>query len=471
MTLPENPTAWAVKAFRDDRATAYSRYRAYIEGEQPLMFAMDKFRRAFGRLFEPFAYNRCGSVVDAHADRIRVAGFGSDNETLAQLAEDLWQRTGMDTHEGAIEADATGLGDAHLLVQVDPTTGEVQYWPQSPEQIRVHYDTERPGVRDLAAKMWKDEDTERMHLNLYFADRIEKYRTVTKAHSVPTSARAFEPYQPDGDTEWPVRLRVTDTVPIFSVHNNARVNSYGTSELRDVLPLQDALNLSLSEQLIAGQFAASPQWVLLNYIAQVSDDGSLSEADRMLERFVAGVGQLATIPPNSPDEAEPKVAEFSAANLAQYDLVAEKWDVRIGRVTRVPIHYITGETKAQSGRAKRLDEAPFVAKLTDRTRERGPVYAEAQAYGLRLEGVSVPSGALRVNFEPVAPLSDEDIWDIAMLQMQVGWPLAAIAREMGRDPDEITQILREKREEADAAMLDLGTFASPPPADDDDDAA
>lgn len=461
MTLPADPLIWAVKAFRDERAARYALYRRYLDGDHNLEYATQKFRQAFGRLFEAFSYNRCGTVVDAHADRVRVAGFGADDDSagddpIAQAAQDLWDAAGMDIHEGQLNVESFAMGDAYLIVSVlpdGPDQGTVQFWPQRADQIRVHYDDERPGVIDLAAKMWRGDD-ERMYLNLYFTDRIEKYRTATKAHSVPTSARAFEPYQPDTDTAWPVRLAVTDTVPVFAFHNNGRVNEYGTSELRDVIALQDAINKSLMDQLVASEFAAAPQRAILGY------DASDPDSKAALEGLVAGVTRLLAIPADA-DGNVPSLAEFSAADMKQYDLIAEKWDIRISRVSRVPVHYLTGETTAESGRAKRLNEAPFVAKIEDRQKERAPQYADAVTYGLRLQGVAVDPGDLRVNFVSAAPMSEEDMWDMAAAKAQTGMPLAVVLRELGYEPDQIDDIMQKVREERDAAMLDLGTFQGP----------
>jgi hypothetical protein len=145
--------------------------------------------------------------------------------------------------------------------------------------------------------------------------------------------------------------------------------------------------------------------------------------------------------------------------MNQFIAVATEWDIRIGRVSRVPIHYITGETKAQSGRAKRLDEAPFVEKMTDRIRETQPEYGDATEYGLRLEGVNVAPGTLRVNFESPAPMSEEDGWELAALKVDAGIPLVQVWTELGYPPDKIDRMLEQKRQERELAMIDLGTFA------------
>ena len=480
MPLPENPREWAVKAFSDHRASQYSLYRQYLEGNHNLEYATQKFRQAFGRLFDAFGYNRCANVVDAHADRLRVAGFGSPDDdvrrqarergqqvdesatTIAQAAKDLWERAHMDIHEGQLAVESFGLGDAYLIVQQHPQTGEVQMWPQLASEMRVHYDPEQPGVIDLAAKMWQDEDTEQMRLNLYFADRIEKYRTVQKQKTVPSDWQAFEPYQPDDDTEWPVRLRVNDTVPVFHFGNNARINSYGTSELRDIIPLQDALNKALMDQMVASEFAAAPQRVILGY------DASDPDSQTALENLVTGINRMLAIPADQ-DGNVPSLAEFSAADMTQYDLVAEKWDIRISRQSKVPVHHLTQTNLATSGRSLRIAEGPFVEKLRDRQLERTPVYADAIRYGLRLEGMEVSASELKVNWESPASMSEEDMWDIAAAKAATGMPLRQILKEMGRDPDEIDAILKAAREERDAAMIDLGTFEGPTPDNDDED--
>ena len=455
MPVPSDPVKWAVRAFRDDRALLYATYRRYMDGNHPKPPGLTQ--RAWRDL--QTVYNRCATVVDAHADRLRVAGFGSDDpiereaDAIAQAAEDLWNRARMDIHEGQIAVERFSMGDAYLLVTLDPTISEprAQFWPQNADECRVHYDEERPGVRDLGAKYWRQDD-EYGRLNLYFADRIEKYITRNRAPSgIPTGASAFEQYQPDSDTAWPMRLPVNDTVPLFHFANNGRVNTYGVSELRDVLPIQDQINASLARQAAAEHYLTWRQRALLNV------DLDASERENA-DTWATGMNKLMVIPPNAEGEAEPKIAEFSAADMKQFDLVTEKHDIRIGRVSRVPIHYITGETKAESGRAKRLNEAPFVEKMADRIRESQPTYGDAVEYGLRVEGVALQPGELRVNFESPAPMSEEDGWELAAMKADAGIPLEQIWLELGYPPDKIKRMLELKRQERELAMIDLGTF-------------
>jgi hypothetical protein len=474
VTLPANALKWAVDAFHDDRGALYRTYRDYLEGRHPMLFPTDEYRRAFGTTMRNFFYNRCATVVDAHADRMRVQGFGSSDEdeyrarryrgeqvtrdtaTIAQRAQQVWDANQMDVREGQIDKEAFAMGDGYLLVEQDQETGDPYLWPQRADEIRVRYDDTKPGRIELAAKAWIDED-QHVRLNLMFRDRIEKYRTAQKSISgMPTRPEAFVPYTPDGEP-WPVPLNLDDTVPLFHFANNGDVNSYGVSELRDVLPLQDDLNRTLIQQGAAGAFGIKAIWLLLNYDPQ---DTASQEA---LANFKMGLNSILTIPPNQPGEAPPEVAEFSHADMRMYDMIAEKSDIRISRVSRVPVHHLTMTGDFPSGEALRMAEAPFVSKITDRQKSMGSTYASAIEYALRLQGVPVEPGDLRVNWAPASPLSERESWEMVMQKVTVGMPFRAALRELGYEPEQIDQIMQDREDERaanqrafDSGMVPLG---------------
>lgn len=445
MTLPENPLDWAVKAFRNHKTEDYIKYQEYIDGIQPLEFATEKFRSAFSDTFATFAYNRCEMAVSAHTDRLEVEGFGANNDTVAQIAQDIWDDNLMDVREAFVMADAIGLGDSYVIAEVHPERGGIHHWVQDPRSIRVHYSDEVPGELDLAAKTWVDErGTQR--LNLYFADRIQKFVSKTKVPGgMPNSATSFETYDLDGD--WEFRLNVTDTVPVFPFANNARTNQYGRSELRNVIPLQDAINKSVMDMLVAMEFAAFPQRVLIG----VDDDSD--EGMAKLARFQSGVDRMMTL--FSPDA---KLGEFSAANIAQYLGVIEFFDKTISRTTRIPVHYLGMDGGFRSGRERIVAETPFVAKVENRQRQFGQRWSDLMRYSVRLDGTNVAPGEIRVNWKSAAPLSTEDEIDLALQKQLLGFPFEALLREMGYEPDQIAAVVEEKARAADQVrrQFDMG---------------
>jgi len=239
-------------------------------------------------------------------------------------------------------------------------------------------------------------------------------------------------------------------VPVFHFANNARVNDYGHSELAPVLPLQDMLNRDLTHQAIASVSRIARQWVLLNYDISGNDEDSVASRQG-LEALQIGTLQMLAIPPNREREAPPQIAEFSAADMEQFDLVAEKWDIRISRVSRVPVHYLTMTGDFPSGESLRMGEAQFIQKMQDRSIAAAATYGAAMTYALRLQGVNVEPGQLRVNMAPVAPMGEKESWELAEIQHRLGMPLRQILKERGYEPEQIAAIERQIRDEMDAA--------------------
>ena len=450
--------AWATDAYKR-HGTHYGKYRDYIEGVQPLNFATEKFRSAFGRQFATFAYNRCAMVVDAHADRLQVEGFGADNDAISQQAQDVWDDNQMDVREGQVEQESFGMGDGYVVVELDPETGDVLIWPQYAEGIRVEYSPNRPGKVTRATRRWVEDN--RVRLNVYLPDRIEKYisrRTTTNGTMIDVQPSDWERYEAP-DEPWPVYLNVKDTVPVFHFGNNARVNAYGTSELRDVVPLQDAINKTVMDMMVAMEFAAYPQRVLLN--VDVEDDATADS----IQRFQTGIDRMLALTGSTDRQAA--IAEFSAAAMVQYLDVAEKFDQFISRVSKIPARYLTQEATAISGTSKRMDESPFVSKIEDRQRAYGSVWADVMRYALRLTGTDVEPGAIRVNWKPAAPLSEAEQIEQAMGMKEIGFAFPSILREVwGYEPDQLKTLLTEQATERESMLI--ADFGDGPAAERED---
>jgi hypothetical protein len=453
---------WAAAAFADTKIRSrYALYRTYSEGLQPVAYATAKYAQVFSRLFAAFAYNRCNTVVDAHADRLHVERFdvGQDDD-LSTLAGDIWARNRMDKVAGEVHKDAFLCGDAYVIVWPDAQPGNgatapfPTIWPQPPEAVRVRYDQEeRPGRITLAARTWVDELSGQRHLNLYYADRLEKYVTTAKSAPLPATPSSYIPYLPGGEP-WPVP-NPWDTVPVFHFGNNAGTGRLGISELRDVLPLQDSLNKTVTDLLLATELVGFPQKVILGLD---SGDAQVREG---LMRLETGMNKIFTIPV-APGGVAPSINEFTAGNLLQVVSVAEYFDKTISRVSRVPIHYLQMSGDFPSGVALRTAETPFVNKIEDRQIAFGNIWEDVVALGLRQTGVAVID-ELETIWKPAAPLSDEEQWGLALQKAAVGLPFDQILRELGYDEDAITAMVTEKDRRAalfDATLTGVGSAAA-----------
>lgn len=442
---------WAVSAFQRKSNNDYHRYRSYLSGDHPLAMATEKFREAFGGIFREFAYNICETVVDAHADRMAIEGFGADNDDISTKAQAIWDDNNMDHREGQVESEQFGMGDGYVIV--DQVDNRPVIWPQLADEMRVMYSDERPGKVIVAARRWLEPDGP-WRLNVYTETEIAKFTAPRKGNSAepPVKVDAFVPMKVESEA-WPLRNPVPGIVPVFHFGNNAPVNDYGVSELRNVLPLQNAINKTVLDMMVAMEFAAFPQRVALGVEFDPADTTSKDK----LEQFQLGLLRILTL--DGAEGKTPSIAEFAAANIAQYEMVIEGFEKKIALITKVPQNYFNHRTaNAISGESKRMDESGFIAKMEDRTRAAGAIWVQVQEYCLRMIGANPAPGSIRVNWKNVAPISQEEQVRNALSKKGFGMPLKAILREAGYEPDQIETILDEKREERDSErqMFDAG---------------
>lgn len=423
---PIDPIEYATKQFRaDGRNLRYARYRDYLDGKHELQFASPKYQSAFGNLFAAFAYDRTNTVVDAHADRLKVTGFTSKEEGVQELAQELWDANSMDRREGEVENEAFGMGDGYLIVERHPRTGQTMIWPNDAQNIRVHHSGEIPGEIDFAVKAWKV-DNDYMRLNVYRPGFVDKFISTMRAPSgMPMSPKAFERYVIAGELN-PMPLNVPGIVPVFHVANNARSGQYGKSELQHVIPLQNALNKSVTDLIVAMETGAFPQRAILGVDpGPAPDPKSVSK----LQRFELGMDRILEV-----IGANAKIAEFQAIALAQFIASAEFFDTTISRVTRIPVHWLTMTGTPLSGVAYRIAESPFTSKIEDRQISVGEVYGNAMEYALRLDGFGDP-GEITPIWKSAAPRSIEEEMELALQKQSLGLPLEYILKGVSEIED------------------------------------
>lgn len=457
---PQDGLDWAVAAFSNSQLIGnYKKYEAYYHGEHDLQFASPKFETAFGSLFRGFSYNRCSAVVDAHADRLFVQGFSVDSSPEAeQFFGDIWKMNQMDKRQDEIYTEALTNGDAYVIVWPDVETGEPVIWPQRARDIRVLYSDEKPGLIIAATKSWRTRENY-ARVNVYLPDRIDRWVSDEPLRAgAGLNPNQMIPFM--DDVAGPTVPNQWGVVPVFAFANNARTGELGQSELRDIIPLQNALNKALIDLMVTQEFAAFSQKVIIGIEANTdpytsTNPDAAANNDASLRRFSLGVDRILAI-------ADPaaKIAEFSAAALQQFIDVAESWDTRVSRVSKVPVHYLTLTGNFPSGRSLRTAEAPFVAKLEDRQRAFGNVWT------LVMNLAAMISGRQDLYPEPTwrsaAPMAEEDSWDIIMQMVAAGVPMpVAVQKELGWSPEEIAMLERALATQQEAQTL--GTALQPLP--------
>ena len=451
----------AIEKFRR-RAGRYARNERYYRGDHDLAFATEKFENAFGSLFREFALNLCPAVCDAVKDKLRVTGFGVEGSgnvekshlpprprsadtppiqegsmrNLHGAASNVWHANRMGVRAGEVHKEALKNGDAYLIVWPGADGKPVMY-PNRASTCVVFYDEEQPGRILWAAKYWRGED-KRLRLNLFYPDRIEKYVSREPSETgfcEPAELVLFEGDAASGVGDksvpapgkrdaasgvadegvrgprggGPVVENPYGVVPVFHFANNSDIGRPGVSELEAAIPIQDGLNKSVLDMLVAMEYSAYRQ----RWAAGIELETDKATGDEIAP-FKAGVAHLwvSTNP-------EARFGDFASADLAQFLKVKDGFRIDIASVTGTPLHYLQPLTRVMpSGESLRRSESRFIAKVRDRQAAFGEVWADAMAFALRIEGFDGVD--LVTQWEDPAAFSERERLENLLLEKKIG---------------------------------------------------
>jgi hypothetical protein len=431
-----NDLEWAVSELSgaNPRQKRYKDYKKYYDGDHPLAFATRKFRSTFWGIFSQFADNLCASVVDVQSERLEMVGFTASDATTAMdeatgvvtvsdktgdAAWNLWEDEDLHLVADEVHKDALQYGDGFTITETD---GSV--WPQEPQQMAVRYSEERPGEIEVAAKIWKDPGTGYMLLNLYYPQRMISYSTTRKPQQDGAiSAKMFQL----------ITQEVLTAMPVSHFPNRA-YSCYGRSELKPVLPLQDALNKSIIDMLVSSEYQAFRQrWI-------TGQDVQLDENGRP-KAFAAahGPGEFLAIP-----DAEATVGEFGQADLRPLQEVVNDFRGEVARVSGIPLHYffVSGQT-APSGESLKTSELRFTRKGKRQQRCFGKGWENAVLAALVVTDEATPSVDLNAVWDPITTRSESEQLDVLVKKQALGVPNSQLQKEAGYDPDQIRQFAAE----------------------------
>ena len=367
-----------------------------------------------------FTVHNCPAVVDSVSDRLRIIGVEADSESggtpeIAKRAWEIWQRNRMDVRAPETHHEALLTGDGYALVYPNES-GEAVIWSIPASEIAVSYDPNRPGVVRRAARVWRDDEDARVHIDVYFPDRTERYVTHGRPRQIlgsSTKPADFIPYisiSDSGVLTESVQPHDYGRVPVLHFPNR-RYHAYGISELANVLPLQDALNKTLCDMLVAQEFSAFPQrWATGIEVGETDDNGRPKNPP-----FDYGVDRMLTAP-----QAESRFGAFPSTDLRQYVEVQENLRSEIARVSGTPLHYLfITRGDFPSGEAMKSAEARFTRKVEQRQAAFGNQWEDMLALALRIEDdVKVDGAALSIEWETASPTA-----------LEAGEPVAAPDQE------------------------------------------
>lgn len=421
------------------RLHGYQEAREYYHGNHDLQFASDAFRRAFGGLLKELSYNRCASVVDAIADRIQIDAWEQpgDNTDRNELAEDIWTANRGDWLAGVVHVEALCAGDAYVIVWPD-REGQPRIRPQRADMVTVLYSDDDPDEVEVGVKVWRVQRGEfRKHwrVTVYERDVISRFVTKGPTDTMPKKVDGMVPYD-DGDPA--VMTNPYGIVPVIPFPNNQLLpGEHGISELRDVIPLQNGLNKSLSDMVVAAEYVAYPQRYAVGVETTMDP-----VTGREVEQFEPGVDRIWGV-----NDPAAKFGEFPAADMEKFIAVQTNWDEMISRVSRIPTFWLGMRGDFPSGEALKTAEAPFVAKIRDRQVLFGASWQQAMRLALTISGTA--DTEVEPIFAPPVARSDLEFWQLAQMKKAAGVPDKQIWKEAGYTDEQITEFEAAAQEKAE----------------------
>lgn len=438
----------AIHNFRTAGAR-YQKPERYYRGQHDLAFATEKFENAFGSLFREFAMNLCPAVCDAIRDKLRITGFRVSSPTVREVVsatrtealsndratdtnpnlDQIWHRNRMQLRAGEVHREAIVSGDAYAIVWPDED-GQAAIYPNRAASVSVTYDEDRPGRIVHAAKFWRTAD-KHTRLNLFYPDRIERYITAKPGEGTLPEAREFVQFvesfadSSDGYLSQTIQNPKSEIqnpygiVPVFHFANNADIGAFGRSELESAIPVQDGLNKSVLDMLVAMEYSAYRQRWAAGIEIEYDNDCNV------IAPFKAGVDHV-WISQNE----NAKFGDFGTANLDQFLKVKDSFRIDMASVTGTLMYYLLPHTRGfPSGEAMQRAESRFIAKVRDRQSAFGQTWSEIMQFAARIDGIGETQ--IETRWEDPSQTTERERLETILLKKRIGLSTEQALSEAG----------------------------------------
>jgi hypothetical protein len=435
-----------------------------------------------------FESNLCSPVIDAVNDRLLISSVtataGADTDTGAsdaatKLVTQIWDANELDTRYRSWNRNALRDGDAYIIVWPDQSfepgselSGDIDEAPAGgpidgvnityadPRCGRMFYDPENPRRKLFFAQLWemtlKGEKQPRIRLNVFYADRIEKW--ISPPGDQRKTGKKFVPFlDPDRDddndypgsggdedndpaptADWPMP-NPYGAVPVFHLRTEYE---YGDPEHKNAFAPQDALSRLIEMMMVVVEFNGYPQ----RYALQQADSlGTQSiREDPLAEHSPAdydhdiAMGYSTTQvdaaaisnETGSNYEASPggmqvykgfeSVGSFTTAIPTVFLEPMREFALLISASTSTPIWKFQGlGGQTPSGEALRIAEMPLVQKVMDRMAMFGGTWRDVMEFALL-----VLDHAAKVVVQWANPATSDlaEVWQLVKLKIELGVP-------------------------------------------------
>lgn len=443
-------TAWATDY--ELRGEKVAKFRRYIDGEHDADMTPE-MRRAMrissGSTGSPFNSNKCDDVIQTMVDRLTVDRIEGDTDAASEWAAEVldysrFDGLQIDNHEATLR-DA----DSYLLVQYDedddlPYFCHELAWDGMTGMLVVYKQDDKSEIA-CAIKVWSETlqaNADTLRVNYYYPDRIEKYI----AEDGGQLTKFIDPLDSFYGDTWPIPWTETGRadgeplgVPVIPFRNKARgKGGFGSSELENVIPLQDAANRTHYSMVMAAEVTAFAIYLAL---------GFTPPADLTPGKIITVTGEGGA--PLTKDQ----VADFKkleGSSLEPFIKMAEYFNRQIEDVSRTPSMNASANL---SGEAMKQSEIKLLGKVRRFQVKAGNGYEDAMMMAHRIQaayGTQSPPEVTRwrTYWMDAEIRNDKDMVDNVMkVKDQIGpkETLRQLSPVFGWDEESIDRILAESQ--------------------------
>ena len=440
-------TARLYERLVDRRKLVEKRFK-YLDGEHPLVYASDSWKKFHGERYKGFRDNWCDVVAQAPVDRLRVEGIrlGEAGDITTADEKEIWgdwSRNEMTAQ--SLQGFLTSVAASRSAVIVwDDGRNEsipLDTW-ERPDQVAIDYDpTGR--FRRHAIKAWTEDNTE--YATLYTPEALFKWerptaigedtrkRLMDQGFQIPGTLGWGGGWKPReiADEPWPLPNPL-GVVPVVEIMNRPRIGMNPISEIDGVIAMQDAINAMWSYLFANADQASMEARIVLG--AEPPSVPILDENGQVIGSKPANMEDLASgrllFLPNATG-----VDQYSAAKAEYFISTIKQALAHISAQTRTPGHYLnTNDSMANlNGDALTAAEVPLATKCGTFQIHAGPSIKEIAALNALVRGRQGIADAIRatdsirfVQWRDAAMHSLAQVADAATKDKSIGMSLRTI---------------------------------------------
>jgi hypothetical protein len=434
---------YAVKEINDARP-AYETADEYFRGVVGEVFASPKIKRLLGESAEQYKVNLAKKAVTAVLNGLEITTVmvpnaqGKPDEKLTQiLQKDVWEANQLDMYAPDIHREVGKEGDAYVIVWDGEEEGTCEVHMCKPLGARMFYDEENPRVKKYYAMMWSVRATGLVRMNLYYADRIERYSSTAKT---PKSDKDFTRFAPDGE-DWPTPNPYGE-IPVFHGRTD---HPYGVPDHYETYGAQNAITKLLATSMSSIDFTGFPQRAALMG-ADLDDAGdNWDQDDNESSPPSAGI-------PDTGDEsslvAHPgrlwmlrNVTDLIQLDSADPDAFLKPLDKALQLMSvasDTPMRFFTGSAgQLPSGASQREDDMPLTSRKGRRLLMLGAMWRDALTFAMRKVLGHTDCPEIVVQWAPVERATELDEWQTIQAKQAAGVPRDTTLQEAGYTSDQV----------------------------------